>query len=135
MSPRSSPGAPPSGSASLPASPAGFLRSHSLLCPPPLVLVDVPNGPRMPPGGLRGSGFQPKEELDRMAEETRPVDPSILETPSPTEAEARDTSADEDVHADPDAPAIERFRRFGISLDLDVVGALVEGPNGRRLTW
>lgn len=51
---------------------------------------------------------------------------STLETPSTPGAE---------VVPDPARAAVERFRRFGVSLGFDAVGAVVEHGGARKVTW
>src|SRR5205814_4047805 len=61
----------------------------------------------------------------------QPVDPSTnstLETPSTSGTEAGASVLD------PARTGVERFRRFGLSLGFDAVGAVVDG-GARRATW
>ena len=64
------------------------------------------------------------------------MDPSInstLETPA-TPAGTSGAEADASV-LDPARAGVERFRRFGVSLGFDAVGAVVEDGEGRKVTW
>ncbi|MFL5767651.1 MAG: sensor histidine kinase [Actinomycetota bacterium] len=57
------------------------------------------------------------------------MDPSTLESPSTSGTEA-DASV---VHAA--RAAVDRFRRFGVSLAFDAVGAVAEAEGSRTVTW